>query len=193
MRAAMPTRRGLMHALLAGLVLLGSGLAQAGAEGPAAPSAAASDAQTLLPEHLLGVWASAESEFESGERLIGGEALYLLPGGQLALVGAPLPVRRCADGSVCTPLIGLGGEARFDPATQRLTLRLHGSGGQAEHRIELSLEPLPPAQPAETEPAFALLLPQPNQGPGAVKRLLRRSPQVPAELAAQLLPPRTPG
>lgn len=76
-----------------------------------------------LPAELVGVWATPESEFD-GETLLGGEALYLLKSGKVALLGAPLPVRRCADGTVCAPLRGLSGSARYDAAAGKLAITL---------------------------------------------------------------------
>jgi hypothetical protein len=77
-----------------------------------------------LPRELVGVWATADSEFD-GENLIGGQALYLSPEGRAALVGAPLPVHRCEDGRVCTPKIGVGGNVTYESASARLTMNLH--------------------------------------------------------------------
>lgn len=58
-----------------------------------------------VPKSLVGTWATKESEFK-GEQLIGGAVLYLSESGQAAMVGAPLPVKRCEDGRLCTPIIG---------------------------------------------------------------------------------------
>jgi hypothetical protein len=58
-----------------------------------------------VPKSLVGTWATKESEFQ-GEQLIGGAVLYLSESGQAAMVGAPLPVKRCDDGRLCTPIIG---------------------------------------------------------------------------------------
>ncbi len=76
-----------------------------------------------LPKELVGIWATAESQFEN-DRLIGGTALYLLSSGQMALVGAPLPVGRCPDGRLCTPIIGSAGMVDYDAATSHLTIKL---------------------------------------------------------------------
>ena len=79
-----------------------------------------------LPKEIVGVWATDDSEFDQ-DRLIGGSALYILESGAVALVGAPLPVRRCADGRVCTPIIGFAGRVAFDAATGKLDIALQGS------------------------------------------------------------------
>ena len=76
-----------------------------------------------LPKEIVGVWATDDSEFDQ-DRLIGGSALYLLESGAVALVVAPFPVGRCADGRVCTPIIGFAGRVAFDAATGKLNVVL---------------------------------------------------------------------
>ncbi len=123
-----------------------------------------------LPKELVGVWASPASEFER-ESLIGGVALYLLGSGKAALVGAPLPVRRCEDGRICTPIIGAGGTVTYDAASGRLTLVL--GDGRQDRTVQ--------ADYRATDASILL------QGePGNPTRLLRRSVDIPVQLADKL-------
>lgn len=123
-----------------------------------------------LPGKLVGVWATAGTEFEGG-RLIGGEALYLISAGRAAIVGAPLPVMRCPDGRVCAPIIGVAGRATFEEATRRLSIQVQD--GRNSQTIEGELAP---------DGATVLL----TTGPRQVKRLVRREADVPPALEAQL-------
>ena len=102
-----------------------------------------------LPAEITGVWATAESEF-NGDRLLGGEVLYVAPSGMIALVGAPLPVRRGADGRVYAPIIGIAGTASYDAARHQLSITLRdgqrsmqGSGAYRpdDQLLELSAGP----------------------------------------------------
>lgn len=123
-----------------------------------------------LPGKLVGVWATAGTEFEGG-RLIGGEALYLISAGRAAIVGAPLPVMRCPDGRVCAPIIGVAGRATFEEATRRLSIQVQD--GRNSQTIEGELA---------ADGATVLL----TTGPRQVKRLVRREADVPPALEAQL-------
>jgi hypothetical protein len=78
---------------------------------------------------------------------------------------------RCPDGRVCAPIIGVGGQATFDEATRRLSIRLQD--GQNSQTIEGELA---------ADGATVLL----TIGPGPVKRLVRREAVVPPALEAQL-------
>lgn len=126
-----------------------------------------------LPALLTGTWATAGTEFEA-ERLIGGDVLYLLPGGQAALVGAPLPVRRCADGRVCTPIVGIGGTATYDAVERRL--RIAVQEGPRRRELEATLQPGDDTLLLQTSPLQQL-------------QLQRRSGDVPAALAQALTTP----
>ena len=123
-----------------------------------------------IPAELVGVWASAGTEFE-GERLIGGEALFLTRAGRAALVGAPLPVRRCAEGSFCAPIIGLAGLASFDAATGRLSIAVQD--GPQSRALEATFD----------AGAATLVL---QTGPGKAIRFTRRAHVVPQALEAEL-------
>lgn len=127
-----------------------------------------------LPPTVSGTWATAGAEFES-DRLIGGDVLYVLPNGQAARLGAPLPVRRCPDGKVCTPLIGVPGTATWDPAQRHL--RITVQEGPRRRALDATLEPGDEALLLQTSPEQRL-------------RLLRRSDSVPSALAQALTPPR---
>jgi hypothetical protein len=129
-----------------------------------------------LPASVYGTWATEGAEFESG-RLIGGDALYVLPNGQAALVGAPLPVRRCAGGQVCTPRIGLPGTVTYDPDTRRLRLAIQ----EGPRRLDLdgSLESGGNALLLQTTPERPL-------------RYQRQSHTVPPDLEQALTPPPRP-
>lgn len=119
-----------------------------------------------LPEALVGVWASAESEFEDG-RLVGGVALYVMKTGKAALVGAPLPVGRCADGRLCTPIVGALATLSYDPETHRLAIRQQAQTLSATHELApgtISWEATP-GQPVRLQRRSATL-------PAAVETLL---------------------
>lgn len=123
-----------------------------------------------LPKNLVGLWATAGTEFE-GEKLLGGEALYLLPAGKAALVGAPLPVKRCPDGNVCTPVIGIGGSASFDVASGRLSITV--GDGQRSQTLEAKFDANAGTISLQTEP-------------NKVARFFRRDTVVPKALEASL-------
>lgn len=123
-----------------------------------------------LPAKLVGTWSTPGTEFEGG-KLIGGEALYLVPSGMAAMVGAPLPVGRCADGRVCTPIIGVAGVATFDQASGRMTVNLRS--GAKSLMVEGHVD--------AADGALVLKL-----GQGEPKRFTRRDAAVPADLAADL-------
>lgn len=80
-----------------------------------------------LPKELVGMWSVPDAEFD-GDNLRGGDALYLLEDGKAGLVGAPLPVVKCPDGSVCAPIVGISGKATYDAKSKRLTLNLESAG-----------------------------------------------------------------
>lgn len=123
-----------------------------------------------LPKELVGVWATAPTEFD-GDRLIGGEALYLMAAGKAALVGAPLPVKRCADGKVCTPIIGVGGVATFDARSGRVAIALQD--GQRSQVLEAQFDPAAGVISLDVES-------------DRVARFLRRGRVVPKALEANL-------
>lgn len=80
-----------------------------------------------LPSELVGIWATEDSVFNGGA-LIGGTALYLSEGGKGALVGAPLPVGRCPDDRVCTPIIGMNVTAEFEENGGVLRIQIFEGG-----------------------------------------------------------------
>lgn len=121
-----------------------------------------------LPKNLVGVWATAGTEF-AGEKLLGGEVLYLLSGGKAALVGAPLPVKRCSDGNVCRPIIGVGGSATFDVASGRLSITVRD--GQWSKTLEATFDANAGTISLQTEPS-------------KVARFSRRDAAVPKALEA---------
>jgi hypothetical protein len=79
-----------------------------------------------MPTELVGVWSVPDAVFE-GDNIRGGDVLYLLKDGKAGLVGAPLPVMKCA-GSWCAPIIGISGKASYEAATRRVTLNLQSEG-----------------------------------------------------------------
>jgi hypothetical protein len=120
-----------------------------------------------LPPEIVGVWATPESEFDSSFNLLGGQALYVATSGTVAVVGAPLPVKRNADGQVIRPLIGVGGSATYDAATGRLTIALR-NGNQSKTVV---------AEYKASERALFLGLEA-----SKLTQLVRRSPVVPIAL-----------
>lgn len=138
-----------------------------------------------LPAELAGTWSQPGSVFENGQ-LAGGVALYLLADGRGALVGAPLPVGRCPDGRVCTPIIGSALSASFDPASRQLRLRMFENGRHLDNTLMVQLQPdgtLRMDTAPQRPPAASATTPA---RPAEANMLVRQEPQVPAALAAKL-------
>lgn len=124
-----------------------------------------------LPPEIVGVWATPESEFDSSFNLLGGQVLYVAASGNVAVAGAPLPVKRNADGQVIRPLVGVGGSATYDASTGRLTIALQ-NGNQS--RIVV-------AEYKASERNLFLGLEA-----SILSQLVRRSPVVPTEFERAL-------
>ena len=128
-------------------------------------------AEELSPQ-LVGTWATEDSVFE-GESLIGGTALYLNANGSGAMVGAPLPVGRCPDGRVCTPIIGFKLSAVLEKNGTSLLISI------AEGSQSMSLT-------ARYDANKDVLIGQFGNGSSTESHLIHRSSAVPEKLTGML-------
>jgi hypothetical protein len=123
-----------------------------------------------LPPQLVGIWTTEETVLR-GASLLGGTALYLSENGKGALVGAPLPVMRCPDNSICRPLIGVRLFAVLEEGNDALHITLVTEDGKS-----IPLETIYDAKEA------VVVIKLGNEE----NRLVRRSADVPEEFKAVL-------
>lgn len=128
-----------------------------------------------LPSEFIGVWATEESVLEDFV-LWGGSALYLDESGEGALVGAPLPVKKCGD-SVCAPRIGI--RVKASVAADGKTIRAKLIDNQNTTEIVLSYD-----SSSKTLSA--------SVGGETKLRFVRRSNELPSYLRNELIESKSP-